>query len=238
MKHCRLNYVRNGISGFVLVFRPSLAEYGKLKAYYDEFRGELEKIESDYWLDPICFPRFEWHYNCLLGLLGVECAANELYSEDRHRFFVSSGIQGNVAKLSNLQYLLGYVETEVESRDSDGYSSAQIELSLISTMQALRWSNIDWICSTFSLDDVQVMLSLHLDQITGKETVSEEQRQEDIAKVERLKSQSTIINQKRQAAIDSLMLRTGVAAVHVNQLKREADERSNSISPEANDSEN
>lgn len=227
MKYYRLNYVRGSIPGFILVFKPSLAEYAKIKAYYDEFRTELEKIESNYWLDSMCFPRFEWHYDCLLGLLGVECVASELYPEDRHHFFVSSGVRGDVAKLSNLQYLLGYVETEVEA--SDGYSSAQVELSLISTMQALRWSSIDWVCATFSLDDVQAMLSLHLDQISGKETVSEEQRQKDIAKVERLKiSQSTIIDQNRQKAIGSLMLRTGVAAVHVNQLKRQADERSNS----------
>lgn len=235
MKYCRLNFVRENIPRYALVFRPSLVAYAQVKAYHDEFRGELEKLESVYWLDSVCFPRFEWHYDCLLRLLGVDCVANELYPEDRHRFFVSSGVNGNVAKLSNLQYLLGYVETEVNAGDGDGYSSAQVELSLISTMQTLRWSNIDWVCSTFSLDDVQAMLSLHLDQISGKETVSEEQRQKDIEKVERLKiSQSTIIDQNRQKAIDSLMLRTGVAAVHVNQLKRQADERSNS--QETNDS--
>ena len=144
--------------------------------------------------------------------------------DDRHRFFVSAGVVGASAKLSYLQRLLGYEEV-TGGEESGVVDTQRIDLRLIAAMQTLGWQNIDWIAESFGAEGVQEMITSHLAQISGKDEVSEEQRQKDRAKVERLKSQNTIIERNKQKAMADLMLRTGVAAVNVNRLKREADGR-------------
>ena len=224
MKYFRLNYISDNVRRFALVFPPSLADYHLINAYHEEFRADLSVFTPNYWIDEFCYSRFKAHYDQLLVLLKVDCRSSELMPDDRHRFFVSAGVVGASAKLSYLQRLLGYEEV-TGGEESGVVDTQRIDLRLIAAMQTLGWQNIDWIAESFGAEGVQEMITSHLAQISGKDEVSEEQRQKDRAKVERLKSQNTIIERNKQKAMADLMLRTGVAAVNVNRLKREADGR-------------
>lgn len=230
----RLNYWRGEVLDFEMVFAPSLLGLRLVQAIHSEFRNELEVLAPGYWVDSVCYQRFQLYYRKLLKSLGVDIPVDKIAPVDRDRFFLSMGVKDGRTELSGLQVLLGYKAAEGESSgDQDvGPSTGRLDLDLLVTMQISGWSEIGWISENYGTEEVSLLIEQYWNLRSNKNKVSEAQKEKDRATVAKAISQNANMAKKiktgRDQAMQTLLLKTGTAAMEIAKKKDAAARNSSS----------
>lgn len=226
-KSFRLNYWRGEVLDFEIVFPPSLLRLRLVQAIHDEFRNELEVLQPGFWTDSICYPRFQLYYEKLLHALEVRCPVEGIPSADRGRFFLTTGVKGGKSQLSEIQKLLDYemVTEEPKGTSETDYrpSTGRIDLDLLVTMQLSGFSEIGWLAENYGTHEIGQLIQQYWDLKSDKKKVSEAQKEKDRALVRKAISQNASMAEKikigRDQAMQTLMLKTGTAAMEIAKEK-------------------
>lgn len=217
----RLDYFNGDKLDFRLVFPPRQQDHDLVSGYHREFSRCLDDLTPAYWLDDVLFARYRLYYEKLGKLLFPQVEVEDLVPESRHRFFVTSGVDGGILRLSGLQRLLGYTEIiGPPATGPTGPSTGRPDLDVVASLVLLQVPDIPWLCQRYSVDELSAVAGYICDVKAGAAGgTTDEQRAKDMALWESVIQSDPALEQARQEAQMALLTKHGPMAMELAELE-------------------
>jgi hypothetical protein len=227
----RIDYLKDNQLDFRLVTPPRCMggiSHDLVSGYHREFSRCLDELDPRYWVDEILFARYRLYYEKLASLLFPTVPVESLIPESRHRFFVTSGADGEILRLSGLQRLLGYTEIigtpATGPSGPSGPSTGRPDLDVVASLVLLQVPDVPWLCQRYSVDELSAIAGYIVDVKTGAAGgTTEEQKAQDMALWESVMATDPELEKARLEAQQALLTKHGPIAMSLANLQSQKD---------------